>query len=42
MTPAFADDLRAMQAPLKTRYKEAPALITFTAEGKLDVREIAH
>ena len=38
-----ADDLRALQAPLKTRYKDAPAaaLITLTAEGNLDDQEIA-
>lgn len=38
-----ADDLRAMQAPLKSRYKEMPgaALITLRAEGDLDSQEIA-
>jgi len=38
-----ADDLRAMQAPLKSRYKETPgaALITLKAEGDLDSQEIA-
>lgn len=38
-----ADDLRAMQAPLKSRYKETPgaALITLNAEGDLDSQEIA-
>lgn len=38
-----ADDLRAMQAPLKSRYKETPdaAVITLKAEGDLDSQEIA-
>jgi len=38
-----ADDLRAMQAPLKSRYKETPgaALITLKAEGDLDSQAIA-
>lgn len=38
-----AEDLRAMQAPLKSRYKETPdaALITLKAEGDLDSQEIA-
>jgi len=38
-----AEQLRAMQAPLKSRYKEAPAaaLITLKAEGDLDSQEIA-
>ncbi|MGH7591630.1 MAG: OsmC family protein, partial [Gemmatimonadales bacterium] len=32
-----AEDLRALQAPLKDRYRERPeaALITFTAEGRI-------
>src|SRR6478752_5514214 len=32
-----SDDLRALQAPLKDRYREEPeaALITLTAQGKL-------
>ena len=35
-----AEDLRAMQAPLKSRYKETPdaAVITLKAEGDLDFR----
>jgi len=38
-----ADELRAMQAPLKSRYKETPdaAVITLKAEGDLDSQEIA-
>ena len=38
-----AEDLRAMQAPLKSRYKETPdaAVITLKAEGDLDSQEIA-
>jgi uncharacterized OsmC-like protein len=38
-----ADDLRALQAPLKSRYREAPdaAVITLKAEGALDDQEIA-
>ena len=38
-----ADDLRAMQAPLKSRYRETPqaAVITLKAEGALDDQEIA-
>ncbi len=34
-----AEDLRAMQAPFKQRYREAPesALITLSARGNLDV-----
>ncbi len=33
-----SDELRALQAPLKTRYREAPeaALVTLKAEGDLD------
>jgi len=38
-----ADDLRALQAPLKSRYREAPeaARITLTAKGALDDAHIA-
>jgi uncharacterized OsmC-like protein len=38
-----ADDLRALQAPLKSRYRETPdaAVITLMAEGALDDQEIA-
>ncbi|GIK98102.1 MAG: peroxiredoxin [Alphaproteobacteria bacterium] len=38
-----ADDLRALQAPLKTRYREAPdsAVITLKASGELDDAHIA-
>jgi uncharacterized OsmC-like protein len=38
-----ADDLRALQAPLKEKYKEAPeaALITLTARGDLDADGVA-
>lgn len=37
-----ADELKALQAPLKDRYKEAPesALITLRAEGSLDAEGI--
>ncbi|MDQ4060571.1 MAG: OsmC family peroxiredoxin, partial [Pseudomonadota bacterium] len=33
-----SDELRALQAPLKTRYREEPetALVTLKAEGDLD------
>ena len=38
-----ADDLRALQAPLKTRYRDAPesAVITLKASGELDDTHIA-
>ena len=38
-----AAELRAMQAPIKERYKTAPeaALITLKAKGKLDESHIA-
>jgi uncharacterized OsmC-like protein len=38
-----AEQLRAMQAPVKERYKQAPssALVTMTATGKLDVGNAA-
>ncbi|MGF7162377.1 putative OsmC-like protein [Rhodoligotrophos appendicifer] len=38
-----ADQLRALQAPLKSRYKDAPdaARITLTARGQLDDQSIA-
>src|ERR687883_1696377 len=39
MTPrTTADELRALQAPLKARYREQPeaALVTLRAEGELD------
>jgi uncharacterized OsmC-like protein len=38
-----ADDLRALQAPLKEKYKEAPeaALITLTARGDFDADGVA-
>ena len=38
-----ADDLRALQAPLKDKYREAPeaALITLTARGELDADGVA-
>jgi len=38
-----ADDLRALQAPLKSRYREAPeaARVTLTAKGALDDALIA-
>lgn len=38
-----ADDLRALQAPLKGRYREAPesAVITLKASGELDDAQIA-
>ncbi|REJ93425.1 MAG: OsmC family peroxiredoxin [Planctomycetota bacterium] len=37
------DDLRALQAPLKDRYKEAPseAQTTLTARGTLDLEQLA-
>ena len=36
--PATAEELRALQAPLKARYREQPeaALVTLKAEGELD------
>ena len=38
-----ADDLRALQAPLKDRYKQDPtaALVTLKAEGRIDDAKIA-
>jgi hypothetical protein len=35
-----ADDLKALQAPLKARYRESPgaAVVTLSAEGELDFR----
>jgi uncharacterized OsmC-like protein len=38
-----ADDLRALQAPLKDKYREAPdsALVTLTARGELDADGVA-
>jgi uncharacterized OsmC-like protein len=38
-----ADDLRALQAPLKDRYKQDPnaALVTLKAEGRVDEAKIA-
>jgi uncharacterized OsmC-like protein len=38
-----ADDLRALQTPLKDKYREAPeaALITLTARGELDADGVA-
>lgn len=38
-----ADDLRALQAPLKDKYREAPeaALITLTARGEIDAEGVA-
>jgi uncharacterized OsmC-like protein len=37
-SPTSADELRALQAPLKARYREKPeaALVTLRAEGELD------
>ena len=37
-SPSTADELRALQAPLKARYREQPeaALVTLRAEGELD------
>jgi uncharacterized OsmC-like protein len=37
-----AEDLRALQAPLKARYKDEPrkALVTLRAEGQLDVERL--
>src|SRR3546814_6699368 len=36
--PATAEELKALQAPLKARYREAAesAVVTFRAEGRLD------
>src|SRR3546814_17008034 len=36
--PATAEELKALQAPLKDRYREAAesAVVTFRAEGRLD------
>ena len=38
-----SDELRALQAPIKARYREEPdaALITMTARGTLDLERIA-
>ncbi|HEX9646437.1 MAG TPA: OsmC family protein [Alphaproteobacteria bacterium] len=38
-----ADDLRALQAPLKARYRDHPeaAVITLKAEGKIDAADVA-
>ncbi|MFL5515855.1 MAG: OsmC family peroxiredoxin, partial [Gemmatimonadales bacterium] len=38
-----ADELRALQSPLKARYREDPAgaLVTLTASGSLDSHAIA-